>query len=54
VQPGEAGIRFWLDPIPPEQMPVLAARMPAEGHDAPALRRAAGCSRRGDPRDIRQ
>jgi hypothetical protein len=54
VQPREAGIRFWLDPIPPEEMPMLAARMLAEGHDTPALRRAAGCSRRDDPRDIRQ
>jgi hypothetical protein len=43
VQPGEAAIRFWLDPIPPEEMPMLAA-----------LRRAAGYSRRDDPRDIRQ
>ena len=33
---------------------MLAARMLAEGHDAPALRRAAGCSRHDDPRDIRQ
>jgi len=54
VQPREAGIRFWLDPVPPEEMPMLAARMLAEGHDTPALRRAAGCSRRDDPRDMRQ
>lgn len=33
---------------------MLAAQMLAEGHDAPALRRAAGYSRRDDPRDIRQ
>jgi hypothetical protein len=54
VQPREAAIQFWLDPIPPEEMPMLAAQMLAEGHDAPALRRAAGYSRRDDPRDIRQ
>ena len=35
----------------PEGMPVLAAQMLAEGHDA---RRSAGHSRRDDPRDIRQ
>jgi hypothetical protein len=33
VQPREAGIRFWLDPIPPEEMPMLAAQMLADGHD---------------------
>lgn len=33
---------------------MLAARMLAEGHDTPALRRAAGYSRRDDPRDIRE
>ena len=33
---------------------MLAARMLAEGHDTPALRRAAGYGRRDDPRDIRQ
>jgi hypothetical protein len=54
VQPREAGARFWPDPIPPEEMPMLAARMLAEGHDMPALRRAAGFGRRDDPRDIRQ
>jgi len=54
VRPREAAIRFWFDPIPPEEMPMLAAQMLAEGHDAPALRRAAGYSRRDDPRDIRQ
>jgi hypothetical protein len=54
VQPREAAIRFWLDPIPPQEMPMLAARMLAEGHDTPALRRAAGCSRRDDPRDVRE
>ena len=35
-------------------MPVLAARMRADGHDSPALCRAAACSRRDDPRDARQ
>jgi hypothetical protein len=54
VEPREAAIRFWLDPIPPEEMPMLAARMLAEGHDTPALRWAAGCSRRDGPRDIRE
>jgi hypothetical protein len=54
VEPREAAIRFWLDPIPPEEMPMLAARMLAEGGDTPALRRAAGYSRRDDPRDIRE
>ena len=33
---------------------MLAARMLAEGHDTPAVRRAAGFGRRDDPRDIRQ
>ena len=33
---------------------MLAAQMLAEGHDSPALRRAAGYSRRDDPRDIRE
>jgi len=33
---------------------VLAARMLAEGHDTPALRRAAGFARDDDPRDVRE
>jgi hypothetical protein len=45
VQPDQVAVGYWLDPIPPEDMPVLAARMLAEGHDTPALRRAAGLAR---------
>lgn len=54
MQPRQAAIRFWLDPIPPEQMPMLAAQMLAEGHDTPALRQTAGYTRHDDPRDIRE
>jgi hypothetical protein len=54
VQPDQVAVRFWLDPIPPEDMPVLAARMLAEGHDTPALRLAAGFARDDDPRDVRE
>ncbi len=32
---------------------MLAAQVLAEGFDTPALRQAAGCSRRDDPRDAR-
>lgn len=33
MEPPEATIRFWLDPIPPEEMPMLAAQTLAEGQD---------------------
>jgi hypothetical protein len=39
VQPDEVALGYWLDPILPEDMPMLAARMLAAGHDTPALRR---------------
>jgi hypothetical protein len=39
--PDQAAVGFWLDPIPPEDMPMLAARMLAEGHHT---RRCAGPS----------
>src|SRR5215469_3681254 len=54
VQPDEVALGYWLDPILPEDMPMLAARMLAAGHDTPALRRAAGFARDDDPRDIRE
>jgi hypothetical protein len=54
VQPDQVAVGYWLDPIPPEDMPMLAARMLAEGHDTPALRRAAGFARDDDPRDVRE
>jgi hypothetical protein len=43
----------WLRPTVPEDMPMLAARLLAGGHDAPALRRAAALGAQEDPRDIR-
>jgi hypothetical protein len=46
VQLDQIAVRFWLDPIVPEDMPLLAARMLAEGHDSAALRRAAGFTRK--------
>jgi hypothetical protein len=54
VQPDQVAVGYWLDPIPPDDMPVLAARMLAEGHDTPAFRRAAGLARDDDPRDVRE
>lgn len=33
---------------------MLAARMLAEGHDTPGLRRATGLARDDDPRDVRE
>jgi hypothetical protein len=53
VPPDEIAISYWVDRIPPEDMPMLAARMLADGHDTPALRQVAGLTRRDDPRDIR-
>jgi hypothetical protein len=44
---------YWLRPIPPEDMPALAARLLAGGHDTPALRQAAALTASADPRDIR-
>lgn len=54
MQPDQVAVRFWLDPIPAEDMPMLAARMLAEGHDTPALRRVAGLGRGDAPPDIRE
>jgi len=54
MEPDQVAVRFWLDPIPPEDMPALAALLLAGGHDTPALRRAAGLARDDDPRDIRE
>jgi hypothetical protein len=53
VQLHQIGVDYWHRRIPPEDMPMLAARLLAEGHDSPALREAAGLSARNDPRDIR-
>jgi hypothetical protein len=46
-------VEYWLGPIRPGDMPMLAAQMLAEGHDTPALRRAPGPAR-DDPRDVRE
>jgi hypothetical protein len=44
---------YWLRPLPPEDMPALAARLLADGHDTPAVRDAAAMTARDDPRDVR-
>jgi hypothetical protein len=53
VLPDQVAIDYWLGPIRPEDMPMIAARLLAVGHDTPALRLAAGFGVRDDPRDIR-
>jgi hypothetical protein len=49
----QIGVDYWLRPIPPEDMPMLAASLLADGHDSPALRQTAGFPATDDPRDIR-
>ena len=53
VEPEEAAVRYWLDPLLAEAMPLLAAEWVAAGLDGPAVVRAASCSRLDDPRDVR-
>ena len=54
VLPADVAIDFWLRPIAPENMPMIAAQLLlADGYDSPALRDAAGLCARDDPRDIR-
>jgi hypothetical protein len=36
VMPTQVAVDFWLGPIPPEDMPMIAAQMLADGHDTPA------------------
>jgi hypothetical protein len=43
---------YWLEPIPPERMPYVAADLLASGYDSPLLREAAGASP-SDPREAR-
>ncbi|BAU88188.1 hypothetical protein SLA_7322 [Streptomyces laurentii] len=45
--------RYQADEIPPEELPMLAAELLAEGVDTPTLCELAGLSRRADVRDIR-
>jgi len=42
VLPAHVAAGFWLKPIAPENMPVMAAQLLAGGSDSPALRVAAG------------
>jgi len=53
VRPDQIAVDYWLAPIRPEDMPVLAARLLAEGHDSPALRHAAALAAGDDPATIR-
>jgi hypothetical protein len=53
VRPDQIALDYWLGPIQPEQMPVLAARLLAEGHDSSALRDAAALAPGDDPGTIR-
>jgi len=48
----EAGIRYWLEPIPPERMPALATGWLADGIGGDAILKAAS-SDFMDSRDIR-
>lgn len=42
MRPEDAAVEFWLGPLRPEAMPMVAARLLADGHDSPAVREAAG------------
>jgi hypothetical protein len=53
VLPADAALGFWLKPIAPEDMPMIAAHLLADGYDTPSLREAAGFGANDDPRDIR-
>jgi hypothetical protein len=52
VLPAHVSAGFWLKPIAPENMPVIAAQLLASGCDSPAVRVAAGLAAHGDPRSI--
>jgi hypothetical protein len=54
MQPARVAIDYWLRPIPPEEMPRIAAELLAGGYDTPALGEAAGLAASGDPREIRE
>jgi hypothetical protein len=51
--PSDVGLDFWLRPIAPENMPMIAAQLLADGYDSPALRHVAGLGAHDDSRDIR-
>jgi hypothetical protein len=53
VRPDQIAVDYWLAPIRPEDMPVLAAQLLAEGHDSPALRHAAALAAGDDLATIR-
>jgi hypothetical protein len=53
VRPDQIAVDYWLAPIRPEDMPVLAAQLLTEGHDSPAIRHAAALAACDDPATIR-
>ena len=53
MDPIQVGLDFWLKPVAPEDMPMIAAVLLSDGYDSPALREVAGLGRHDDPRDVR-
>jgi hypothetical protein len=53
MDPAEAALAIWLDPLTPEDMPVIAAEWLATGRDGPAVTHAACCRPNDDPREVR-
>jgi hypothetical protein len=53
MDPTQVGLDFWLKPVAPEDMPMIAAVLLSDGYDSPALREVAGLGRHDDPRDVR-
>ncbi|HEX5120587.1 MAG TPA: hypothetical protein VFW65_35860 [Pseudonocardiaceae bacterium] len=49
----DIGRDYWLTPLATEDMPMIAARLLADGFDSPALRDVAGLGAGDDPRDVR-
>ena len=53
MEPTQVGLDYWLKPVAPEDMPMIAAVLLSDGYDSPALREVAGLGRHDDPRDVR-
>lgn len=53
MRPSQIAVDYWLCPIPPENMPMLAAQLLAAGHDSPALRQAAALTSGDHPATVR-
>ncbi len=54
MNPNQAALRYWLDPLPVDQLPLIAAQWVAEGNDDPNILATAIADRHTDPRDIRE